>query len=178
MPERDSQGRLTRAGMEEVIRDRGGVLAGGEIHTDLAALPSAADLARGDEHRSRQVREGILGQMAHLQGELAKLNQPGQVQTLPGQQLTWSSQLYAPGGGQAQGVGATAHAAPPGDLSTGEREELERLRAERREREQQRQAIHHAEDVQEGAASAPAPEPPPLFSPLRDEPAKGKGKGK
>jgi hypothetical protein len=160
MPERDGQGRLTRAGMEEVIRDRGGVLSGGEIHTDLAALPSAADLARGDEHRSRQVREGLLGQMAHLQGELAKLSES------------------PPGGGQAGAVGATAQAAPPGDLSAGEREELERLRAERREREQQRQAIHHAEDVQEGAAPASAPEPPPLFSPLRDEPVKGKGKGK
>jgi uncharacterized membrane protein YccC len=154
MPERDGQGRLTRAGMEEVIRDRGGVLSGGEIHTDLAALPSAADLARGDEHRSRQVREGLLDQMAHLQGELAKLEQPG--------------------GGRADAQRATAEAAPPGDLSAGEREELERLRAERRGQEQQRQAIHHAEDVQEGAA----PEPPPLFSPLRDEPPKGKGKGK
>jgi hypothetical protein len=60
--------------------------------------------------------------------------------------------------------------------------ELERLRREnddlRRKAEEadrlaaQRESLHKLEDVQEGAA----PEPPPLFS--RDEPPKGKGKGK
>jgi hypothetical protein len=74
---RDPDGRLTREGMEHAVRTGGSVLLAGEVHTDLSALPSAADLARDDERRASQERDNLLKQRAALDAELAKLAVPG-----------------------------------------------------------------------------------------------------
>lgn len=73
---RDSQGRLTREAMERALKGGGSVLHGGEPVTDLEALPSAAELARGDEVKAQQVRQALLSQRAGIDAELAKLEQP------------------------------------------------------------------------------------------------------
>jgi hypothetical protein len=84
---RDPEGRLTREGMEAIIKGGGSVMHGGEPVTDLDALPTAADLARGDERRAQQERSRLLGERARIEGELAKLEQP---------------RMQAPGGGPAK----------------------------------------------------------------------------
>jgi hypothetical protein len=74
----DPQGRLTREGMELAI-DRGGsvLLPGTEDPiTSKAHLPTAAELARGDERRAATVRQGLMAQQAQIQAELAKLDTP------------------------------------------------------------------------------------------------------
>jgi hypothetical protein len=80
-PHRDERGQLTRAGMEEVIRQGGSVMLinpkGERVVVDkVANLPTEADLARGDRARSVLVAESIDTQIAALQRERAKLEVP------------------------------------------------------------------------------------------------------
>jgi hypothetical protein len=90
---RDAQGKLTREGMELVIARGGSVLLAGTespiTHKD--ELPSAAELARGDERRSASVRSALLQQQAQIQAQLNTLDEtrpqapPGAFQQQPSQ---------------------------------------------------------------------------------------------
>jgi hypothetical protein len=158
MPERDREGRLTRAGMEEVIREGGSVLHNGEVHTDLQRLPSSVDLARGDAVRERQERDRLLGHRAALDAQLAQLGPGPGSQPDPSQ--SWS--VLKPDA-------ADAHETV---------QEIERLRRENddlrrkaQEQEEQRQNLTRLEDASQGREPLTIP---PLQKP--EEPRKGKGK--
>lgn len=69
----DKQGKMTRAGMEQVIRDGGSVLHGGKLHTRLDTLPTAADLAAGDEQATAEALAGIEAQQKSLDAQRQKL---------------------------------------------------------------------------------------------------------
>ena len=70
---RDAQGGLTRAGMEQVLREGGSVLHKGQVITTAAGLPSEADLAAGDEDATRRALEGLEAQEKSLQEQRKKL---------------------------------------------------------------------------------------------------------
>jgi hypothetical protein len=128
---RDPDGRLTREGMEHAVRTGGSVLMAGEVHTDLSALPSAADLARDDERRASQERDNLLKQRAALDAELAKLAVPGK-----------------------QGQETPPAARGPSEEQQRLAAEAERLRQEneqlRRDREQLLAAVQEDEGQQQG----------------------------
>jgi hypothetical protein len=71
--ERDAQGRLTRAGMESVLRRGESVLLGDRVITRLEDLPDEADLAAGDEARLASAREALVAQRDALDKQLVKL---------------------------------------------------------------------------------------------------------
>jgi hypothetical protein len=68
-----ADGKLTRAGMEQAIKDGGSVMYKGKILTSLDQLPSEADLAAGDSQRESQARENLLKQKDAIDKELAKI---------------------------------------------------------------------------------------------------------
>ena len=71
--------KLTRAQMEKVIAGGGSVmLDSGEIVSDLASLPTEAQLAKGDASREAAAREAILRQRALLDAQLASLGGAGE----------------------------------------------------------------------------------------------------
>lgn len=72
-PARDAKGNLTRAGMEQVIREGGSVLHKGQLHARVETLPSEAELAEGDEQATTQVLDGIRRQREQLDQQERKL---------------------------------------------------------------------------------------------------------
>lgn len=77
-------GKLTRAGMEQAIKDGGSVIyrkpgdKASKVLTSLAELPTEADLAAGDSQKESQARENLLRQKDAIDKELAKIGQkPG-----------------------------------------------------------------------------------------------------
>jgi hypothetical protein len=66
-------GKLTRSGMEHVIRSGGSVLHDGTVYTKLDTLPSEADLAKGDADAENAARENLLRQREALDQQLASL---------------------------------------------------------------------------------------------------------
>lgn len=75
---RDEKGNLTRAGMEQVMRDGGTVMIDGKLIEHRDDLPSEADLAKGDERRAAQVRDAYDARIAELMAERSKLDQPAE----------------------------------------------------------------------------------------------------
>lgn len=67
---------LTRAEMEQVIREGGSVLHGGRLISQVEQLPSAADLAQGDPVAESAVANALQEQIANLQAQLNKLTSP------------------------------------------------------------------------------------------------------
>lgn len=65
--------RLTRAGMEKVIRDGGSVMHGREIITNVDDLPSEAELAEGDEAAERVALDNIERQQRALDAQRNRL---------------------------------------------------------------------------------------------------------
>lgn len=72
-PERQRNGRLTRFGMEQAIREGGSVQLGDRTITRVDDLPSAAELAKGDPDAERAALSDLQKQMADLQTQIAKL---------------------------------------------------------------------------------------------------------
>jgi hypothetical protein len=70
-------GRLTRAGMEHVIRGGGSVSHNGQTLTRIDELPPEAALAAGDEQAEDQARANIDARRAALDREEALLNRKG-----------------------------------------------------------------------------------------------------
>lgn len=61
---------LTRAQMEQVIRDGGSVLHSGQVITKIANLPTEAALAAGDPAAEAAAAASLQAQMAALQAQL------------------------------------------------------------------------------------------------------------
>lgn len=74
--ERDARGRLTRAGMEAVLRRGESLLLGDRVINRVEDLPDEADLAAGDEARTARAREALLAQKEAVEKQLAKLDAP------------------------------------------------------------------------------------------------------
>lgn len=72
-PRRDARGNLTRAGMEQVIREGGSVLHNGRVIGRVEALPSDADLAVGDEQATTAALDGLRAQREQLDAQERKL---------------------------------------------------------------------------------------------------------
>lgn len=64
---------LTRAEMEQVIREGGSVKHGGRIISRLEHLPSDADLAKGDPAKEAKAAGDLQAQIDQLQQQLAGL---------------------------------------------------------------------------------------------------------
>jgi hypothetical protein len=75
-------GQLTRAEMEQVIKDGGAVLHNGQTLWKLDHLPSEADLAAGDPEAEAIVQGALDTQIRHLQQQRDKLAARGQSATL------------------------------------------------------------------------------------------------
>jgi hypothetical protein len=69
----DPQGNLTRAGMEQVLREGGSVLHKGQVIGRAEALPTEADLAAGDEQATAKALEGLKAQRDALDAQEKKL---------------------------------------------------------------------------------------------------------
>jgi hypothetical protein len=74
---RDGDGRLTRAGMEHAIRNKGSVLHNGAVHTTFDTLPTNADLAKGDPDMEDHARAELLQARAAIDAQLAKIGRAG-----------------------------------------------------------------------------------------------------
>lgn len=70
-------GRLTRAGMEHVIRSGGSVLHEGRTLTRVEELPSEAALAAGDEDATRTALDNLQRRREALEREEALLHAKG-----------------------------------------------------------------------------------------------------
>lgn len=64
---------LNREEMEKVIRSGGSVLYQGSIISRIEALPSAAELAKGDPDKEAQAANDLQVQINQLQTQLAQL---------------------------------------------------------------------------------------------------------
>ena len=73
---RDKNGRLTRDGMEHVIRNGGSVFVDGRTDpvTDVTQLPTAAQLAKGDPVAEKAAAADLQRQMAELQRQMGDLS--------------------------------------------------------------------------------------------------------
>lgn len=121
VPIYDEHGKLTREGMERVIKDGGSVMLGHRLVTRVDDLPSEAQLAQGDAVRAKAAAERIQAQIAALQADLAmvsaddaarKANQHPAYLPFP----TMSDQ--EPGGGMVRGgLGTGDTAGLDGDAS-------------------------------------------------------------
>jgi hypothetical protein len=67
---------LSREQMEAVIRSGGSVLHQGRIISRIEALPSAAELAKGDPDKEAQAAQSLQQQIDQLQAQLAELQEP------------------------------------------------------------------------------------------------------
>lgn len=67
---------LTREQMEQAIARGGSVLHQGRIISRVQDLPSAAELAEGDPERESATANSLQQQIADLQAQLAKLQEP------------------------------------------------------------------------------------------------------
>jgi hypothetical protein len=74
---RDDRGRLTRAGMEQALREGGSVMIGEVIVERVEDLPDEADLVKHDEVQRARVAASLDDQIAELQRQKAKLSDPG-----------------------------------------------------------------------------------------------------
>lgn len=75
-------GKLTREGMERIIRETGGgVIYGNSIITRVEHLPTAAHLAAGDKKKQAAVAASLQDQIAALQAQL-KLTEGGKAADL------------------------------------------------------------------------------------------------
>lgn len=72
-PERDSDHRLTRRGMEAVIRAGGSVMHNGRFVSRVEELPSQADLAKGNPEMERATRASLQQHRDYIDAEIAKL---------------------------------------------------------------------------------------------------------
>lgn len=83
-PLRDENGKLTRAGMEAVLKEGGSVqLSDGRTVTKTEELPTAAELAKGDPKAEREVEGELKAQMKALQAQLDELKAKPPVGTPP-----------------------------------------------------------------------------------------------
>jgi hypothetical protein len=77
---RDEQGNLTRAGMEQVIREGGSVmhqgLALGEVIESIEDLPDEVDLVKGNERARKALAESLDAQLVALTAQRARLDAP------------------------------------------------------------------------------------------------------
>lgn len=78
-PERVRNHKLTRYGMECVIRSGGAVQHNGKTITKVADLPSDAELASTDAEKA-QAETDIDAQIARLQAQKAKLAKPAKAE--------------------------------------------------------------------------------------------------
>lgn len=69
----DKNGKMTRAGMEETIKAGGSVLHGGKLYTRVETLPTAADLAAGDEQATAEALAGLDAQQRSLEEQRTRL---------------------------------------------------------------------------------------------------------
>lgn len=65
---------LTREQMVYIIEHGGGVLIDHVIHTDVATLPSTAELAKGDPEAEKKAASDLDAQIAALQAQRATLD--------------------------------------------------------------------------------------------------------
>jgi hypothetical protein len=77
-PHYTREGRLTRQGMEDVIKRGGSVLLGGQLLGSVGALPSEASLVELDENSINNVEAGIAAQEKALQKQRAELDRKRQ----------------------------------------------------------------------------------------------------
>jgi hypothetical protein len=70
----DQNHKLTRAGMEQIIKGGGTVLHKGAIIGRVEALPSEADLAAGDEDAERRALAGLEEQQRALDAQRDRLS--------------------------------------------------------------------------------------------------------
>lgn len=70
---RDATGKLTHAGMEWTIRQGGSVMIGGEVITSLDALPTEAELVRGNEAAEAALSASLDAQIAALSAQKASI---------------------------------------------------------------------------------------------------------
>jgi hypothetical protein len=71
---RTPDGRLTRAGMEQVVRAGGGVLHNGAVIDKFDELPTEEEIVAGDAQREYALANDIDAQMAALQARRDKLS--------------------------------------------------------------------------------------------------------
>ena len=73
-PDRERDGKLTRAGMEAAIRDGGSVqMSDGSVISKIEDLPTDATLAKGDATEEARVRAELEAQRAVIDAQLASL---------------------------------------------------------------------------------------------------------
>jgi hypothetical protein len=70
----DKNNMLTRAGMEQVIREGGTVQHKGKLYSRIESLPSEADLAAGDEDAERRALAGLEEQQRALDAQRDRLS--------------------------------------------------------------------------------------------------------
>lgn len=69
-------GKLTRYGMEQVIKDGGSVMIGGASISRIENLPTEAQLAGADDFKRAQARANLEARQAQLQREFEQLDAP------------------------------------------------------------------------------------------------------
>ena len=87
----DRNGKLTRNGAAEIIREGGSVCIKGVVISDLAALPSEAYFAKGDANAEAIARRNLEREIAEKQAQLNALNKPSPVSTTPGTVTKYAS---------------------------------------------------------------------------------------
>jgi hypothetical protein len=156
---RDEKGALTRAGMEHAIRTGGAVMHDGDVIESVDDLPSEAELARGDERRTEQVRQSLDAQMAALAAQRAALDREEEEE---------EEEEEEPEGEGGPDEGAARAAAE-------RRREARQRAAERRKAEQQRPGQPApGQSAQPGAAGQPGQRAP---APQGQRPADGGAQG-
>lgn len=70
-----NEGLISRAAMEQAIKDGGSVLHGGQIHTSVASLPDDAVLAAGDPEKTGAALDDIEGEIAKLEAKKKRLQE-------------------------------------------------------------------------------------------------------
>lgn len=69
----DKNGKLTRAGAEQVIRDGGSAMIGGKLYSKAESLPDEAEFAKGDVAAENAARENLMRQRRELDEQIGRL---------------------------------------------------------------------------------------------------------
>jgi hypothetical protein len=93
-------GKLTRAGMERVIKEGGSVLDGHRLYTTTESLPSEAALAKGDPGKEAAAMAKLQEQMAEIQRQMHELGGSRDERDLP----FVTTSPVPPGGGIVAGT--------------------------------------------------------------------------
>lgn len=162
-------GKLTREGMEKVVRAGGSVTYGNAHLWRVEDLPTEAQLAKGDQRKAAAAQATIQEQIAALQAQLGMLTGSKPADAHPGERAGIStSQPFLPGDVAVGTLGEGDTAGLDGDMSDPdsiaaqkEARRQERLAAEAAERSQVAEEVAEGTDTStdDGKANSKATKP-------------------